>query len=131
MAKTRNQQDHYQHGLSVLALQAAKITLWAIDKTSGGALEKAGADILEFLTKKFQGKLQIKESGQKLLEAAILSEAECDQKFQENLERLVTQYQQIQSTSHVSQNTESGVNLNLGSNSGTVIGQQIGQQFFR
>ncbi len=40
--------------LSVLALQAANIALWAIDKASGGALEKAGADVLDFLTRRFQ-----------------------------------------------------------------------------
>ena len=32
--------------LSVLALQAVNIILYAIDKTSGGALEKAGGDVL-------------------------------------------------------------------------------------
>lgn len=117
--------------LSVLALQAVNIALWAIDKASAGALEKAGVNVLDFLTQRFQGKLQINESQSKQLEAAIVSEAELDNKFQEELERLVTQYQQIQSTSYVSQNTDSGVNLNVGSSSGTVIGQQIGQQFFR
>lgn len=116
--------------LSILALQAVNITLWALDKASGGALEKAGGDVLEFLTKRFQDKLKIKESDPKLLEAAILSEAEWDKKFHEDLERLVNQYRQIQNSS-VSQNTESGVNVNVTDNSGTVIGQQIGQQFFR
>jgi predicted Zn-dependent protease len=116
--------------LSVLALQATTIALWAIDKVSGGALEKAGADVLEFLTRKFQGRLQIKESKPELLEAAILSEAEWDKDFQESLEKLIKQYQKIQSSS-VSQSTESGVNINVGENPGTVIGQQIGQQFFR
>lgn len=116
--------------LSVLALQATNIALWAIDKVSGGALEKAGADVLEFLTKRFQGKLQIRGTKPELLEAAILSEAEWDEEFQKSLEKLVNQYQQTQSNS-VSQNTESGVNINVGNNPGTVIGQQIGQQFFR
>lgn len=120
--------------LSVLALQAGNIALWAIDKASGGALEKAGEDVLGFLVKKFQGKLQIDKSEPKLLEAAILSEAERDSKFQEDLERLVTHYQQIQNSSHVSQNsqnTESGVNINVDKNLGKVVGQQIGKQFFR
>lgn len=120
--------------LSVLALQAATIALWVIDKVSGGALEKAGANVLDFLEKRFQDKLQIKGSEPKLLEAAILSEAEWDKKFQEDLERLVTQYQQIQkiqSTSYVSQRNQSGVNLNVDKNSGTVIGQNIEKQFFR
>jgi hypothetical protein len=117
--------------LSVLALQAANIALWAIDKASGGALEKAGADVLDFLKRRFQSKLEIKGSEEKLLEAAILSEAEWDKKFQEDLERLVSHYQQIQSTSYVSQSTDSGVNVNVGSNPGTVIGQQIEQQLFR
>ncbi|MBD2035994.1 hypothetical protein H6F76_13295 [Leptolyngbya sp. FACHB-321] len=116
--------------LSVLALQAANIALWAIDKVSGGALEKAGADVLEFLTKSFQGRLQIRGAKPELLEAAILSEAEWDREFQKDLEKLVNQYQQVQNNS-VSQNTESGVNINVASNPGTVIGQQIGQQFFR
>lgn len=116
---------------SVLALQAVNIALWAIDKASGGALEKAGADVLGCLAKKFQGKLQIDKSDPKLLEAAILSEAEWDSKFQKDLERLVTHYQKIQNSSHVSQSTESGVNINLGENSGTVVGQQIEQKFFR
>lgn len=116
--------------LSVLALQAANIALWAIDKVAGGALEEVGADILEFLTKRFQGKLQIRGTKPELLQAAILSEAECDEEFRGRLERLVDQYQQIQNNS-VSQNTESSVNINVGSNPGTVIGQQVGQQFFR
>jgi len=118
--------------LSVLALQSVNIALWAIDKATGGVLEKAGADVLSFLMNRFQGKLQIRESERNLLEAAILSEAEWDNKFQEDLERLVNQYQQIQNTS-VSQNTQSGVNVNVNNNPGTVIGQNIGQQqqFFR
>jgi hypothetical protein len=117
--------------LSVLALQAVNIALWATDKASGGALEKAGADVLGFLVRRFQGKLQIDKSEPKLLEAAILSEAEQDRKFQEDLERLVTRYQQVQNTSYVSQSTKSGININVDKNSGTVVGQQIGQQFFR
>jgi hypothetical protein len=117
--------------LSVLVSQAVNIALWAIDKASDGALGKAGADVLGFLTKRFQGKLQIEKSEPKLLEAAILSEAEWDRKFQEDLERLVTRYQQVQNSSHVSQSTESGVNINVDKNSGTVVGQKIGQQFFR
>jgi hypothetical protein len=119
--------------LSVLALEAVNIAFWAIDKAAGGALEKAGADVLGFLTNRFQGKLQIRKSERKLLEAAILSEAEWDNKFQKDLERFVNQYQQIQNTS-VSQSNESDFSVNVNNNSGTVIGQQnIGQQqqFFR
>lgn len=116
--------------LSVLALQAVNIALHAIDKVSGSALEKAGADVLGFLAERFQSKLQIEKSEAKLLEAAILSEAEWDSKFQEDLERLVNNYQKIQISSRVSQSTESGVNINVDKNSGTVVGQ-IGQQFFR
>jgi len=116
--------------LSVLILQAVNIALYSIDKVSGGALEKAGADVLGFLVKRFQGKLQIEKSEPKLLEAAILSEAEQDRTFREDLERLVTHYQQIQNSSHVSQNTESGVNINVDKNSGTVV-EQIGDRFFR
>lgn len=119
--------------LSVLALEAVKIVLYALDKTTGGALEKAGADILDFLKARFQGRLQLESAKEepKLLEAVIVSEGESDKRFQEELERLVTHYQQIQNTSHVSQNTQSGVNLNVNNNPGKVIGQQIGQQFFR
>lgn len=116
--------------LSLLALQASKIALWAVDKVSGGALEKAGTDVLELLSKRFQGKLQIRESKPELLEAAVLSEAEWDREFREDLEKLVNQYKKAQKSS-VSQNTDSGVNINVGDNSGTVIGQQIGQQLFR
>lgn len=57
--------------LSILALQAANIALWAVDKVSGGALDKAGADILEFLTKRFQSKIKIRKVKPELLEAAI------------------------------------------------------------
>lgn len=116
--------------LSALVLQAINIALYSIDKVSGGALEKAGADVLGFLVKRFQGKLQIGKSELKLLEATILSEAEQDRKFREDLERLVTHYQQIQNSSHVSQNTKSGVNINVDKNSGTVV-EQIGDRFFR
>jgi hypothetical protein len=118
--------------LSFLAFQAVKIAFESIDKASGGALEKAGANILDFLMKRFQDKLQINGSEPKLLEAAILIEAERDNQFQEDLSKLVNQYQKIQNISNVSQNTNSGVNFN-GVNEGTVIGQQnIGNtQFFR
>jgi len=116
--------------LSVLASQAVEIVLWAIDKTSVGALGKAGANVLEFLTKRFQGKLQISKSQSNQLEAAILSEAQDDNKFREELESLVNQYQKVQSTS-VFQNTESGVNSFINNNSGTFIGQQIEKQIFR
>ena len=40
--------------LSVLVLQATTIALWVGDKVSGGALEKAGANLLDFLEKRFQ-----------------------------------------------------------------------------
>jgi len=119
--------------LSILALQAVKIAFDAMDKVSGGALEKAGANVLDFLIKRFQGKLQIKRSDSKILEAAILCEAGRDDQFQEDLERLVTQYHQTQNTFNISQSTDSGANFNFGSNAGTVIGQQKieTQQFFR
>jgi hypothetical protein len=119
--------------LSALALEVVKIVLYALDKSTGGALEKAGADVLDFLKARFQGRLQLERAKEepKLLEAAIVSEAESDKRFQENLERLVTQYQQRQNTSNVSQTTQSGVNLHVNNNPGKVIGQQIGQQFFR
>ncbi|MGB3495959.1 MAG: hypothetical protein WBA57_24740 [Elainellaceae cyanobacterium] len=112
--------------LSLLALDATKIALWAVDKVSGGALEKAGSDVLGFLVDRFQGKLQVRETKPELLEAAILSEAQHSKEFQVSLERLVKHYQSIQNTS-VSQTTESGVNLSVSGNSGTVVGQQ----FFR
>ncbi len=115
--------------LSLLALQAVKIALHATDKATGGALEKAGANVLDFLTKRFQDQLQVKKSESKLLEAAIVSKAESDQKFQEDLEKLVVHYHQVQSSNHVSQNTETGVNINVPNNSGNVVGQQIGSQF--
>lgn len=115
--------------LSLLALQAVKIATYAVDNVTGGALEKAGANVLDFLTKKFKGKLQVGMTEPKLLEAAIISEAGSDQKFQKELEKLVTNYQQIQNSSQVSQNTEKGVNINVGANSGNVVGQQIGSQF--
>jgi hypothetical protein len=115
--------------LSVLAFEAGKIALHVIDKVSDGALGKAGSDVLDFLSKKLQGKLKIEKSQPKLLEAAILSEAKQDKDFREELERLVAHYQQIQNISNVSQSTTSGVNVNLGSNSGTFVGQQITNNF--
>jgi hypothetical protein len=119
--------------LSVLALQVVNIVIYVLDKATGGALEKAGADVLEFLKARFQGRLQLERAKEepKLLEAAIVSEAESDKGFQEDLEKLVTKYQQIQNISNVSQTTQSGVNLNVNNNPGTVIGQQIDKQFFR
>lgn len=116
--------------LSLLALQAANIALWAVDKLSGGALEQAGANILSLLSKKLHGKLRVGESKPALIQAAILSEAENDKKFQLELEELVSHFNSLDNGS-VYQNTDSGVNVNVGNNSGTVIGQQIGQQFFR
>lgn len=115
--------------LSVLAAQAVTIVLYALDKATSGALEKAGADILDFLKARFRGRVSLDKAKQehKFLEAAIIDEAHLDRQFKEDLESLVSQFQQIQSvqnTSTVTQNTQSGVNLNVNSNTGTVIGQQ-------
>lgn len=119
--------------LSFLAMQAVNITLYVLDKATGGALEKAGVDVVEFLKARFRERLNIDQAREepKLLEAAIVSEAQEDAKFQEDLEKLITQFQQLQNISNVSQNTQSGVNLNVNNNPGTVIGQKIDQQFFR
>ena len=118
--------------LSFLAVQAVNATLYVLDKATGGALEKAGVDVVEFLKARFRGRLNLEEAREdpKLLEAAIVSEAQQDAKFQEDLEKLITQFQQVQNTSNVSQSTQSGVNVNVNSNPGTVIGQKI-DQFFR
>lgn len=120
--------------LSVLALQATNIVLSILNKATDGAIEKAGADLFDFLRGRFQGRFRLEEakSEPKILEAAIVSEAESDRRFQEDLEKLVARYQKTQNIS-VSQSTESGVNLSVNDNSGTVIGQQIDQrrQFFR
>ncbi len=120
-------------GLSLLAAQAVKIALYAIDNVTGGALEKAGANVLTFLTKRFQDRLQIEKSESTLLKAAIISEASSDEKFKEELESLVTNYYQIENSSQVSQKTESGVNMNVQNNSGnvSVVGQKIDTQIFR
>lgn len=120
--------------LSVLALEATNIVLSILNKATDGAIEKAGADLFDFLKARFQGRFRLEEAKAepKILEAAIVSEAESDKRFQEDLEKLVARYQKTQNIS-VSQSTESGVNLNVNDNSGTVIGQQIDQrrQFFR
>lgn len=121
--------------LSVLALQAVNIALWAIDKSSGGALEKAGSDVLDFLRGKFQDKFQISDTPSERIKAAIISEAEHNERFKENLERLVTQYHQIYNA-NVTQSNSSGVNVNFNNSPGTNVGQQIGNQrvdtaFFR
>ncbi|MGC1308896.1 MAG: hypothetical protein WA885_16840 [Phormidesmis sp.] len=113
---------------SVLALKAAKIALYTVDKISSGALSKVGASILELLKERFQGKLQISKTEPELLEAAILSEAELDENFKIALEALVLKYHRIQDSSGVSQTTESGVNQSISGNSGTVIGQQFFRQ---
>jgi len=118
--------------LSALAAQAVTIVLYTLDKATGGALEKAGADILDFLKARFRGRVSLDKEKQdsNLLEATIINEAQLDRQFKEDLERLVTQFQKVQSvqnTSNVTQNTQSGINLNVNSNTGTVIGQQISQ----
>ncbi len=115
--------------ISALAAQAVTIVLYALDKATGGALEKAGTDILDFLKTRFRGRVSLDKAKQeyRFLEAAIIDESRLDRQFKEDLERLVTQFQQIQSVeniSNVTQNTQSGVNLNVNSNTGTVIGQQ-------
>jgi len=118
--------------LPFLAVQAVNATLYMLDKGTGGALEKAGVDVVEFLKARFRGRLNLEKAREepKLLEAAIVSEAQQDAKFQEDLEKLITQFQQVQNSSNVSQSTQSGVNVNVSSNPGTVIGQKI-DQFFR
>lgn len=120
--------------LTILAAEATRIAFYVIDKATGGALEKAGADVLDFLRKRFHGRLTISQADNNggVLQAAIVSEAIRDQSFQDNLEKLVAQFNQIQNKApQVNQNTQSGVNVNINDNSGTFIGQQIGQQFFR
>lgn len=120
-------------GPSLLAAQAVKIALYALDNVTGGALEKAGANILTFLTKRFQDRLQIGKSESQLLEAAIISEASSDKEFQAELEKLVMNYSQIENSTQISQSTESGVNVNVQSNSGAINvgGQHVGTQIFR
>ncbi|MFM8927824.1 MAG: hypothetical protein ACKOFA_06505, partial [Rhodoluna sp.] len=115
--------------MSTLAAQAVTIVLYALDKATGGALEKAGGDVLDFLKARFRGRVSLDKAKQEhnILEAAIIDEAQSDRLFKEDLESLVTQFQQIQSiqnTSNITQNTQSGANLNVHSNTGTVIGQQ-------
>ena len=115
--------------LSALAAQAVTVVFYTFDKATGGALEKAGADILGFLKARFRGRVSFNkaERDRKFLESAIIDEARLDRQFEEDLKRLVTRFQQIQSVkniSNITQNTQSGVNLNVNSNMGTVIGQQ-------
>ena len=116
---------------SLLAAQAVKIALYTIDNITGGALEQAGANILSLLTKRFRGRVKVEKSESELLEAAIVSEASLDKKFKEELEELVGNYSQIENSSQVAMNTESGVNMHVQNNSGSVVGQQIGTQIFR
>ena len=116
---------------SLLAAQAVKIALYTIDNITGGALEQAGANILSLLTKRFRGRVKVEKSESELLEAAIVSEASLDKKFKEELEELVGNYSKIENSSQVSMNTESGVNMHVQNNSGSVVGQQIGTQIFR
>jgi len=117
--------------LSELATVTTGIALYVLDKTTGGALEEVGVQILRLLKAKFQGKPIIEKAKEdpKLLEAAIITEASRDSNFRNNLETLVVKFQKIQNTSaKVIQNTASGVNINSERNQGTVIGQQ---QYFR
>jgi hypothetical protein len=85
--------------LSSLTDQAVIIALYTIDKAAGGALEKASADVLDFLKSRFRGRVSIDQAKQnkELLEAVIVEEARLDQQFKNDLERLVTQFQQVQS----------------------------------
>ena len=122
--------------LTVLALQAVNIAMWAIDKASGGVLEKAGADVLDFLKHKFQNKLEIGSISPELVQAAIVSKAEQDERFKNELEGLVKQYHQVRGASVSNQATNSGVNVNFNNSSGVNVDQQIGNQsidtaFFR
>lgn len=113
--------------VSTLASAAAQIIVATINKTSDGAVQKVGSDIVDFLKKQFQGRLQIESAKPEALEADILSKAERDPKFREDLARLVSQYEQIKSNSpHISQ---SGVNINVNHNTGKVTGQE--NTFFR
>jgi hypothetical protein len=115
--------------LSVLALQAVNIALFATDKIAGGALEKIGAEILDLLRRRFHGRLTLEEAVRepKLLEAAIISESEHDKTFQRELEQLVSHYHQVQNSFNMS---GSGVQVNVTTNTGKVTGQEI-NNFFR
>ncbi|WP_121971666.1 hypothetical protein [Leptolyngbya sp. BC1307] len=115
--------------LSLLALEAVKIVSYVANKATDGALEKAGANLLDFLSKRFRGRLAVQSTESRRLEAAIISEAESNPAFKSELEKLVVNYQQIQSTNYITQNTEKGVNINAANNAGTVVGQQIQSQF--
>ena len=115
--------------LSLLAVEAARIAGYAANKVTGGTLSKAGANVLEYLSQRFKNRLSMSDTEPKRLEAAIISEAESDSAFKTELEKLVVNYQQIQSSDSVTQNTDKGVNINAPNNAGTVVGQQIQSQF--
>jgi ferredoxin len=116
--------------LSTFAAQAVTIILYSLDKATDGALEKAGADILDFLKARFRGRVSLDNPNQdrKYLEATIIKEAKQDSQFKQDLERLIIQFQEnkpLQNISNFTQETQSGVNFNITHSPGsTFVGQQ-------
>ncbi|HIK13357.1 MAG TPA: hypothetical protein IGS52_24375 [Oscillatoriaceae cyanobacterium M33_DOE_052] len=116
--------------VSQLALSTIKILQAISDKALDGALGKIGSDLVDFLNKKFQGRFQIKGAKPEVLEAEILREAQGDNKFCEELERLVREYHHRERESNSPNISQSGVNISVNNNTGKVTGQEI-NNFFR
>ncbi|WP_199312736.1 hypothetical protein [Microcoleus sp. FACHB-672] len=117
----------------------ASAAVYFFAQTTGGALEKLGADVVDQLKgliyTKFAGRAELRQASEnpKILEAVIEEEASRDDIFRKQLEELVTRLQQIENNrpiDNVYQNAgESGVNQKIDSVSGgTVSGRdQIGR----
>lgn len=122
-----------------LAILASAAVSFFFTQTTGGALEKLGADVVDQLKgliyTKFAGRAELRQASEnpKILEAVIEEEASIDDIFRKQLEELVTRLQQIENnipSDNVYQNAgESGVNQKIDSVSGgTVSGRdQIGR----
>lgn len=111
-----------------LAAETVKIVLQVLDKVTGGALEEAGVQILQYLKSRLQGVFRLDQAKQnpEQLKTVILDKVIDDEIFRNELEQLVIKFQKLESTTaKVIQNTQSGVNINA--DNSTVIGQQ----FFR
>lgn len=107
-----------------LANATVNIVLYMLDKTTGGALEEVGVQILQYLKTQFQGtfKLDQVKKDPELLKAAILDKALENKNFKSDLEQLVINFQKIENNNaNVIQNNNSGVNISA--NDSNVIGQ--------
>lgn len=112
-----------------LAIASTEIIKFVSGKAVGGALEKVGEQVLLKVQEALPENISLTQEKSELLQAAVVSRAQSDERFYHSLETLVCEFKRLQTGS--SQASSSGVNIQIsGGSQKNVIGQQ-NNSFFR